>query len=51
MKSRHSGSSAGSGTTAAGSPMMDEDLGGRKAHKSHGNGKSCPPGLEKQGRC
>jgi hypothetical protein len=30
--------------------MMDDDHGGRKGHKEH-NGKNCPPGLEKQGRC
>jgi len=33
--------------------MMDDDHGGRKGHKEHKehNGKNCPPGLEKQGRC
>jgi hypothetical protein len=46
---RSSGSSATSGTTAAGSAMMHDDDGGMKGHRGHA--KSCPPGLEKQGRC
>jgi hypothetical protein len=52
MKPRTSGSST-SGTTASGSAMMNDDHGGRKGHKEHksNNGKDCPPGLEKQGRC